>query len=207
VSSAEAQAVSPEPSGGPLSRPEPPAPARLTVLSGPSGVGKGSVVAEVRRRHPHVWLSVSLTTRPSRPGEVEGVHYHFVDPAEFAHQVDTDELLEHAQYAGHSYGTPRRPVEEQLAAGVPALLEIELQGARQVRAAMPDARLVFLTPPSFDELARRLRGRGTEDPERVRRRLDLARIELAAEDEFDDLVVNDDVEGAADRLLALMEIT
>ncbi len=207
MSSAEAQAVSPEPSGGPLSRPEPPAPARLTVLSGPSGVGKGSVVAEVRRRHPHVWLSVSLTTRPSRPGEVEGVHYHFVDPAEFAHQVDTDELLEHAQYAGHSYGTPRRPVEEQLAAGVPALLEIELQGARQVRAAMPDARLVFLTPPSFDELARRLRGRGTEDPERVRRRLDLARIELAAEDEFDDLVVNDDVEGAADRLLALMEIT
>jgi len=206
VSSAEAQAVSPEPSGGPLSRPEPPAPARLTVLSGPSGVGKGSVVAEVRRRHPHVWLSVSLTTRPSRPGEVEGVHYHFVDPAEFAHQVDTDELLEHAQYAGHSYGTPRRPVEEQLAAGVPALLEIELQGARQVRAAMPDARLVFLTPPSFDELARRLRGRGTEDPERVRRRLDLARIELAAEDEFDDLVVNDDVEAAADRLLALMEI-
>lgn len=207
MSSAEAQAVSPEPSGGPLSSPEHPAPARLTVLSGPSGVGKGSVVAEVRRRHPHVWLSVSLTTRPSRPGEVEGVHYHFVDPAEFAHQVDTGELLEHARYAGHSYGTPRRPVEEQLAAGVPALLEIELQGARQVRAAMPDARLVFLTPPSFDELARRLRGRGTEDPERVRRRLDLARIELAAEDEFDDLVVNDDVEAAADRLLALMEIT
>jgi guanylate kinase len=181
-------------------------PARLTVLSGPSGVGKGSVIAAVRRRHPQVWLSVSVTTRAPRPGESDGVEYHFVDDAEFARMVEAGELLEHASYAGSSYGTPRAPVEQKLAAGVPALLEIELQGARLVREAMPDARLVFLAPPSFEELARRLTGRGTEDDERVRRRLDLARIEMAAEDEFDELIVNDDLEAAADRLVALMEI-
>ena len=181
-------------------------PGRLTVLSGPSGVGKGSVIAVVRRRHPDVWLSVSATTRAPRPGEVDGVHYHFVGPEEFDRMVAADELLEHASYAGNSYGTPRAPVEEQLAKGVPALLEIELQGARQVRAAMPEAQLVFLAPPSFDELARRLTGRGTEQPERVRRRLDLARTEIAAEDEFDVTVVNDDLEQAADRLVALMAI-
>jgi guanylate kinase len=179
---------------------------RLTVLSGPSGVGKGSVIAAVRRRHPHVWLSVSVTTRAPRPGEVDGVQYHFVGAAAFARMVADGELLEHATYAGSSYGTPRRPVEERLAAGVPALLEIELQGARQVRAAMPEAQLVFLAPPSFDELARRLTGRGTEDPERIRRRLDVARIELAAEDEFDTVVVNDELEAAADRLVALLQI-
>ena len=179
---------------------------RLTVLSGPSGVGKGSVIAAVRRRHPHVWLSVSVTTRRPRPGEVDGVQYHFLDQAEFDRMVAAGELLEHAHYAGSSYGTPRRPVEDRIAEGVPALLEIELQGARQVRTAMPDAQLVFLAPPDFDELARRLTGRGTEDPDRVRRRLDLARIELAAEDEFDVVVVNDDLEAAADRLVALLQI-
>lgn len=179
---------------------------RLTVLSGPSGVGKGSVIAVVRRRHPHVWLSVSVTTRLPRRGEVEGVQYHFVDLVEFNQMVEADELLEHASYAGNSYGTPRRPVQDRLAAGVPALLEIELQGARQVRARMPAAKLVFLAPPSFDELARRLTGRGTEDAGRVHRRLDLARIELAAEDEFDVVIVNDDLEAAADRLVALMAI-
>ena len=179
---------------------------RLTVLSGPSGVGKGSVIAAVRRRHPHVWLSVSVTTRAPRPGEVDGVQYHFVDQAEFDRMAQAGELLEHATYAGASYGTPRRPVEERLAQGVPALLEIELQGARQVRAAMPDAQLVFLAPPSFEELARRLTGRGTEAPDRVRRRLDLARTELAAEGEFDVVVVNDDLEAAADRLVALLQI-
>lgn len=176
---------------------------RLTVVSGPSGVGKGSVVAAVRRRHPEVWVSVSVTTRAPRPGEVDGVQYHFIEPAEFAAMVAAGELLEHAFYAGAWYGTPRGPLEQRLAAGVPALLEIELQGARQVRAALPQAQLVFLAPPSLAELARRLRGRGTEDPERLRRRLDLARTELAAEAEFDVVVVNDDVEAAADRLVAL----
>ncbi len=177
------------------------------MLSGPSGVGKGSVVAEVRRRHPQVWLSVSVTTRAPRPGETDGVEYHFVDGSEFDRLVRDGELLEHARYAGHRYGTPRVPVEQRLAAGIPTLLEIDLQGARQVRAAMPDALLVFLAPPSFDELARRLSSRGTEDAEHVHRRLDVARTELAAEQEFDRVVVNDDVRRAADELVALMAIT
>lgn len=182
-------------------------PARLTVVSGPSGAGKGSVIAAVLRQQPQVWLSVSATTRAPRPGEEDGIDYHFVDDAEFARMVAAGELLEHASYAGSSYGTPRRPVEDKLAAGIPVLLEIELQGARLVRQAMPDARLVFLAPPSFEELARRLNGRGTEDADRIRSRLDRARIEMAAEDEFDATVINDDIEAAAQRLLALMEIT
>ena len=179
--------------------------ARLTVLSGPSGVGKGSVLAEIRRRHPDVWLSVSVTTRPPRAGETEGVEYHFASDEEFDRLVAEGALLEHAEYAGFRYGTPRAAVLSRLDAGVPALLEIDLQGARQVRERMPEALLIFLAPPSFDELARRLTGRGTEDVERVRRRLDLARIELAAEDEFDVVVVNDTVQAAADRVVALIE--
>jgi len=124
------------------------------VLSGPSGVGKSSVIAYLREHAPQVWQSVSVTTRAPRPGEIEGVQYHFVDDAEFDRMVDAGELLEHATYAGNRYGTPRRPVDERLAQGVPALLEIELQGARQVREAMPEALLVFLAPPSWDELVR-----------------------------------------------------
>ena len=152
-----------------------------------------------------MWLSVSVTTRPPRPGETEGVEYHFASDEEFDRLVADGELLEHAEYAGFRYGTPRLPVLSRLADGVPALLEIDLQGARQVRERMPDALLVFLAPPSFEELARRLTGRGTEDHDRVRRRLDLARIELAAEDEFDVVVVNDSVESAAARVVALIE--
>jgi guanylate kinase len=177
---------------------------RLTVLSGPSGVGKGSVVAAVRRTHPEVWLSVSVTTRRPRPGERDGEHYHFVDEAEFERMVRAGEFLEHANYAGNRYGTPRAPVLERLAAGIPALLEIELQGARQIRGAMPDAHLVFLTPPSWEELVRRLTGRSTEAPDVVARRLERARLELAAEHEFDAVVVNDEIQRAADRLVALM---
>ena len=177
---------------------------RLTVLAGPSGVGKGSVIAAVRRRHPETWLSVSVTTRAPRPGGTDGVEYHFVDEAEFSRMVAAGELLEHDAPLSASYGTPRAPVEEQLAAGGSALLEIDIEGARQVRAAMPEAHLVFLAPPSFDELARRLTGRGTEPPEKVRERLDRARIEMAAEDEFDVVLVNDDIERAADALVALM---
>ena len=181
-------------------------PGRLTVLSGPSGVGKGSVVKVLRARHPHVWLSVSVTTRAPRPGEQHGVEYLFVDQAEFDAMVAGGDLLEHDAHMGASYGTPRRPVEEQLAKGNSVLLEIDMNGARQVRATMPDAQLVFLAPPTFDELARRLIGRGTEDAATVRMRLDRARIEMAAEDEFDVVVVNDDLEAAADRLVALMQI-
>jgi guanylate kinase len=179
---------------------------RLTVLSGPSGVGKGSVVKVLRARHPGVWLSVSVTTRAPRPGETDGVEYHFVTQEQFDRMVQAGELLEHDAHMGASYGTPRRPVEEQLARSNDVLLEIDLFGARQVKAKMPDAQLVFLAPPTFDELARRLVGRGTEDPVKVRDRLDRARIELAAEDEFDVVVVNDDLEAAADRLVALMSI-
>jgi guanylate kinase len=176
------------------------------VLSGPSGVGKGSVVAVLRRRHPDVWLSVSVTTRSPRPGEQDGVEYSFISQAEFDRMVAAGELLEHDAHMGASYGTPRAPVEEQLRKGVPVLLEIDLHGARQVRAQMPEAQLVFLAPPSFDELARRLVGRGTEDPAKVRDRLDRARMEVAAEDEFDVVVVNDDLELAADRLVASMGV-
>ncbi|MDX6285444.1 MAG: guanylate kinase [Frankiales bacterium] len=150
---------------------------------------------------------MSVTTRPPRIGETDGVDYRFVDDAAFDRLVAEGALLEHATFAGHRYGTPRAPVEEQLAAGVPVLLEIDLQGARQVRAAMPDALLVFLAPPSWEELVRRLTDRGTEDPEVVRRRLDAARVELSAEDEFDAVVVNDStLEDAADRLVTLMGI-
>ncbi|ACY98549.1 MULTISPECIES: guanylate kinase [Thermomonospora] len=177
---------------------------RLTVLSGPSGVGKSTVVTEIRRSHPEVWLSVSVTTRPPRPGEKHGVQYFFVDDAGFDRLVADGELLEWAEFAGNRYGTPRAPVAEKLAAGVPVLLEIDLQGARQVRRAMPDALLVFLAPPSWDELVRRLVGRGTEPPEVIERRLEAARVELAAEKEFDVTLVNTSVQDVCRELLALM---
>ncbi|HWB37551.1 MAG TPA: guanylate kinase [Rugosimonospora sp.] len=178
--------------------------ARLTVLSGPSGVGKDSVIELIRARSPWVWLSVSVTTRPKRDYEIDGVHYHFVDRAEFRRLIEAGELLEWAEFAGNLYGTPREQVEKQLATGRPALLKIDLQGARQVREAMPEARLVFLAPPSVEELKRRLVGRGTEDPETLRLRLEHADEELAAEPEFDVTVVNDSVERAADELVRLL---
>jgi guanylate kinase len=180
--------------------------ARLAVLSGPSGVGKDSVIELIRARSPWVWLSVSVTTRPRREYETDGKHYHFVDRAQFQRLVDTEQLLEWAEFAGHLYGTPRAPVEERLRQGLPALLKIDLQGARQVRKAMPDALLVFLAPPSVEELHRRLTGRGTEDPQTVRLRLEHADEELAAESEFDVTVVNDSVERAADELLGLLGV-
>jgi guanylate kinase len=178
---------------------------RLVVLAGPTAVGKGTVSAYVREHFPDVWLSVSATTRQPRPGEVEGVHYHFVDEAEFARMERDGELLESAVVHGRNhYGTPRRPVEEALAAHRMALLEIDLQGARQVWASMPEALFVFLAPPSWAELERRLVGRGTEDAEERARRLDTARVELAAEEEFDETIVNDDVRRAAEELVSLM---
>lgn len=178
--------------------------ARLTVLSGPSGVGKGSVVALLRERFPEVWLSVSVTTRTPRPDEIDGLHYHFVDRPGYERMAAGGELLEWAEYAGYCYGTPREPVRRRLAGGHPALLEIDVQGARQVRAAMPDAMLVFLAPPSWDELKRRLIGRGTEDPETIRRRLELAQAELASEPEFDHTIVNHSVQQATAELVRLL---
>ncbi len=178
---------------------------RLTVLSGPSGVGKGTVVAELRRSYPQVWISVSSTTRAPRPGEQPGIEYDFVTRAQFDQLIASGELLEYAEFAGNLYGTPRQPVLQRLADGVPALLEIELQGARQVRAVMPEARLVFLAPPSWPELERRLVGRGTESAERIAARLERARIEMDAADDFDAIVVNADVRVAAAQLVGLIE--
>ena len=177
--------------------------AALVVLSGPSGVGKSTVVKALRAEHPEVWLSVSATTRFPRPGETHGVHYRFVSREEFAALVESGGLLEWAEFAGNLYGTPRQPVLDNLAAGRPVVLEIDLQGARQVRALMPGARLVFLAPPSWDELVRRLTGRGTEDPAVVERRLAVAREELAAEPEFDVTLVNTSVPEVVGQLVAL----
>lgn len=176
------------------------------MLSGPSGVGKGTVVAALARRLPALWVSVSATTRKPRPGEIDGVSYHFVDDAEFDRMIAAGEFLEYATYGSARYGTPRRPVDEHVAAGVPALLEIDLQGARQVRAAMPDAFCVFLAPPSWEELVRRLTGRGTEPPDVVSARLDRAKAELALESEFDAVVVNASVERACDELITLLRL-
>ncbi|MDQ1288765.1 MAG: guanylate kinase [Actinomycetota bacterium] len=181
---------------------------RLTVLAGPTAVGKGTVSADIRARYPEVWLSVSATTRPARPGEVDGVHYHFVSEARFDQMVADGQLLEWAVVHGrHRYGTPRWAVEQALAADRPALLEIDLQGARQVKDTMSEALFVFLAPPSWDELVRRLVGRGTESQEERERRLRTARVELAAEKEFDVTVVNTEVHRATDELVQCMGLT
>jgi guanylate kinase len=178
---------------------------RLVVLAGPTAVGKGSVAAAVRERHPDVWISVSATTRPPRPGEQDGVHYFFVSDDQFDAMVERGDLLEWATvHRSARYGTPRGPVDEALAAGRLALLEIDLQGARQVRETVPDALFVFLKPPSWDELVRRLVGRGTESESERTRRLETALEELAAEKEFDVTVVNHEIHAAADELVALM---
>ena len=184
-----------------LAHPQP----RLVVLAGPTAVGKGTVSAYVRAHFPQVWLSTSMTTRRPRPGEVPGVHYHFVDDDEFDRLIAAGEFLEYAVVHGRArYGTPRGPVERALAAGQPALLEIDLQGARQVRHTMPDALFVFLAPPSWDELVRRLVGRGTETEEERVTRLRTAVSELEAAEEFDVVIVNDDVRRASEELVSLM---
>lgn len=182
-----------------------PVPAQLTVLSGPSGVGKSTVVASLRRASPQIWLSVSVTTRAPRPGEVNGREYHFVSEHDFDAMTERAELLEWAQFAGHRYGTPRAPVEAKLAAGVPVLLEIDLAGARQVRQVVPGALLVFLAPPSWPELVRRLTGRDTEPSDVIRRRLEVAQVELAAGSEFDITLVNTSVEDVCHQLVTLIE--
>ncbi|CAN5419224.1 guanylate kinase [soil metagenome] len=178
--------------------------AKLIVLAGPTAVGKGTVAACVRDEHPEIWISISVTTRSPRPGEIDGHHYHFISDAEFDRLIAEDLLLEWAVvHKTARYGTPRRPVDEQLASGRSALLEIDLQGARQVRQHMPEAYFVFLAPPSFEELERRLVGRGTEDAAERERRLETARAELAAESEFDTTIVNTEVHAACQELVAL----
>jgi guanylate kinase len=184
-----------------------PQPSRLVVLAGPTAVGKGTVAAAIREDHPEVWISVSATTRAPRPGEVDGVHYWFVSDEQFDAMVAEGRLLEWAVvHKTARYGTPREPVEQALAAGRPAMLEIDLQGARQVRETMPGALFVFLKPPSWEELVRRLVGRGTETEEERLRRLETARDELAAEAEFDVTIVNHEVHAAAAELVTLMKL-
>jgi len=179
--------------------------AKLVVLAGPTAVGKGTVSTHIRENHPDVLLSVSATTRAPRPGEVDGVHYYFVDDDEFDRMVRDREMLEYATvHNSHRYGTPRPPVDAALDEGRSVLLEIDLQGARQVRAAMPEAVLVFLLPPTWDELVRRLIGRGTEEAAEQQRRLETAKVELAAQDEFDVKVVNRDVAVAAQEVVDLL---
>ena len=178
---------------------------RVTVLAGPTAVGKGTVSADVRSRYPEVAISVSATTRLPRPGEVDGVHYHFVTDGAFDAMVSGGELLEWALVHGRQRsGTPRSAVETAVASGRPVLLEIDIQGARQIRTSYPQARFVFLAPPSWEELVSRLVGRGTEDEAERERRLASARVELAAEPEFDRTIVNHDVRQAADDLVSLM---
>jgi guanylate kinase len=179
-------------------------PAGLTVLSGPSGVGKSTVVRSIRQNCPDVWLSVSVTTRPPRPGEQHGREYYFVSEAEFTELVRTGQLLEWARFAGNYYGTPRQAVSERLRGGVPGLLEVDVVGARQVREAVPDALLVFLAPPSWDELVRRLTRRETESAAVIEQRLEAARAELRAEGEFDITLVNTSVRDVCAQLVALM---
>ncbi len=179
--------------------------AQLTVLAGPPAVGKGTVVAALRERYPHLLVSVSATTRNPRPGEVNGVHYYFVSPEEFDSMIEGGEMLEWALVHGtNKYGTPRGPVDAALAAGEPVLLEIDLAGARQVRANRPDAQFIFLAPPSWEELERRLLGRGTEGPEERERRLATARVEMDAASEFDHVVINDDIDRAVGELAGLI---
>ena len=183
------------------------APAPVTVLAGPTAVGKGTVSAAIRARYPQIWLSVSATTHAPRPGEVDGVHYRFVGEEEFSRLIEDGQMLEWAVVHGRNkYGTPRGPVEEKVAEGRPVLLEIDLAGARQVRESLPEARFVFLAPPDWDTLVQRLVGRGTEDEEERERRLATARVELAAEDEFDVTIVNDSVDRAADELARLLGV-
>ena len=174
------------------------------MITGPSGVGKGTLIRRLRDDVPGIDLSVSATTRAPRAGEREGEDYHFMDPAEFERRVAAGDFLEHADYASHRYGTLRSEVEPRLARGESVVLEIELQGARQVRRTMPDAVQVFIAPPSPEALRERLEGRGTDSPEQIASRLEVANGELAARDEFPQVIVNDDVDRAAAELASLV---
>jgi len=178
--------------------------ARVFVITGPSGVGKGTLIRGLMERRPELELSVSATTRPPRPGERDGVEYHFLTREEFDGRVQAGDFVEHADYAGRSYGTLRSELERRVQAGVPVVLEIEVQGARQVRAAMPEAVQVFIAPPSHEALRARLIGRGTDDAEEVERRMQVARQELAAQPEFAHVVVNDRLEDALEELTGIV---
>jgi guanylate kinase len=185
--------------GGPAER------GRVIIVSGPSGAGKGTLIEAVLRRFPELSVAVSATTRPMRPGEVDGREYHFLVPDEFERRVAAGAFLEHVTYAGNRYGTLAEEVEGRVAAGRSVLLEIELEGARAVRQRLPESVAVFIAPPSMDELGRRLRDRGTEDEADIARRLEVGRAEIAAIEEFDEIIVNADVPTAAAELAMVVE--
>jgi len=178
--------------------------AKVFVITGPSGVGKGTLIGALRDRVPGLELSVSATTRAPRPGEQDGVSYHFLTREQFCERVAAGDFIEHADYSGNRYGTLRSELEGRLAGGIPVVLEIELQGARQVREKMPEAVQVFIAPPSREALRTRLLGRGTDSPEEVDRRLETADAELAAQAEFTHVVVNDRLEDAVEQLVAVV---
>lgn len=178
------------------------------VVAGPTAVGKGTVLREVMARAPQCWMSISATTRSPRPGEIDGKHYYFVTDSEFDELVSSGQMLEWAEVHGmHRYGTPRGPVEDAMAKGKTVILELDLAGARQVRESLPEAVQIFIAPPSWAELEYRLRKRGTESPEEQERRLKTAKVELAAEREFDHIVINDTVAQATDDILHIMGLT
>jgi guanylate kinase len=182
-------------------------PAGVFVITGPSGVGKGTLIRGLMERLPELELSVSATTRAPRPGECDGVDYHFLSREEFDLRVAGNEFVEHADYAGRRYGTLRSELEDRVRAGVPVVLEIEVQGARQVRSSMPEAVQVFIAPPSLQALRTRLIGRGTDDPAEVERRLRVAEEELAAQPEFAHVIVNDRLDEALERLARIVQDT
>ncbi|HEY1688344.1 MAG TPA: guanylate kinase [Solirubrobacteraceae bacterium] len=179
--------------------------ARVFVITGPSGVGKGTLIAALMRRLPKLELSISATTRRPRPGETDGIEYHFLDDPTFDQLVEEGKFVEHASYSGRRYGTLRSELEDRVAEGVPVVLEIEVQGARQVRESLPAAVQVFIAPPSIAALEQRLTGRGTDDPDEVARRLAVAERELAAQGEFAHVIVNDNVDVAERELVRLVE--
>ncbi len=179
-------------------------PGRLIVLTGPSGAGKGTLLKALLQQQPRLYVSISATTRSARPGEIHGQHYYFLDRAEFDQMVAAGDFLEWAEFAGNCYGTPRQPVMEQIATGKTVILEIELEGARQVRQSCPEAYRIFIMPPDFETLERRLRGRGTESDEVVAKRMRRAKDEIAAADEFDVQIVNDQLEPALAELAAIV---
>ena len=179
---------------------------KLTLITGPSGVGKGTLVNQLLERHSSIWLSVSATTRSPRQGEQDGINYFFQSRDRFEALVSEGGFLEWAEFAGNRYGTPRQPVEQRMTEGRPVLLEIELEGARQVRSSFPEGFQIFLAPPSFEELERRIRGRGTDSEEAIQSRLMRARVELKAQGEFDAVVINDNLESALQQVETLMEL-
>lgn len=179
---------------------------KLIVLTGPSGVGKGTLLKALLRRHPDFFLSTSCTTRSPRLGEVDGEHYHFLSRPQFLQLVEQGELLEWAEFAGNLYGTPRRPVDDKIAQGKTVILEIELEGARQMRETFPEATRIFVLPPSMEELEQRLRARAQDSEEAIARRLARARVELEAVDEFDIHVVNGDLEVALNQIESALSL-